>query len=147
MIQGIKFDRVKSPASREDIRAIEAELNICLPESLKWVFLNANGGRPVPSIFPNVTDVHSCLALNDQRGSLRANYHLLVTQKKAAPASFLPFAEDSGGNVFFVDCADPGYGVYLLTHETVFRLVPLNVDIDSFWGELTTIDEAFPGRG
>lgn len=146
MIDNIIFEECEMAASLEDVAALEADLGIRLPESIRWIFLNANGGRPNPSVFPNLTDVSECLALREGRGSVRRAYVELIQEKKVAPPGYFPFAHDSGGNVFMIDCSDPAYRVYLLTHEGEFRLVDVRVGLDSFWAKLTTLAMAYPGR-
>lgn len=134
----VDFTECEEAATERDIEGLERRLGFPLPEGVRWLVTTANGGRPSPSVFRGAggtTDVSTCLALRDREGSLWWTYELFVLQKRAAPASYLPFALDSGGNVFFVERESDE--VFLLTHDPVFRLHDVGVTLARFWEHLS----------
>lgn len=133
----VTFSECEPLATAEDVDALERRLGFAVPAGIRRLAMTANGGRPEPSIYRDslgCTDVSECLALRDGRGSLWWTYELLILTKKAAPPHYLPFAVDSGGNSFLVDCREGT--VHILLHDPTFRLCPLGVTLDEFWSRL-----------
>lgn len=143
----VEFSECDPPASNSEIVALEERLGFRIPSEIRDLVGRANGGRPTPSIFRGSvgsTDVSECLALRDAQGSIEWTYNQLVRNKKATPSHYLPFAIDSGGNTFFVDCDSPEQEVYLLLHDPQFKLLPLDIGLRNFWGSLETELSANP---
>ena len=128
------------PASDEQIDCVERHVGLSFPGALRRLFREANGGRPYPYIYrdgDNDTDVSECLAIREGKGSALWTYELLVLSKQLVPKDFFPFAVDSGGDCFFVDCS-PGKGsVWIYVHDTAFEHVRfLSASLDEFWSHL-----------
>ncbi|WP_394848130.1 SMI1/KNR4 family protein [Pendulispora brunnea] len=137
----VKFVECDPPATQADVDELERRLGFRVPRGVRHLLTNANGGRPEPSTFrsPNVcTDVSACLTLRDGRGSIWWAYDLLILSKKAAPNYYLPFAYDSGGNDFLVDCRSDEGPVAILYHDPNFEVQELGVNLAEFWDHLTS---------
>ncbi len=136
----VTFSGCKEPASDEQIDGLEHRLGFHFPSDLRRLFREANGGRPEPYIYrdgDNDTDVSECLAIGPGKGSALWTYELLVLSKQLVPKYFFPFAVDSGGDCFFVDCSPDRSGVYMYVHDTAFEHVRLLCgSIDEFWSRL-----------
>jgi hypothetical protein len=133
----VTFSECDPAATTEDVDALERNLGFAVPDAIRKLTTSANGGRPNPNIYRDslaCTDVSECLALRDGKGSIWWTYELLVLTKKAVPVHYLPFAVDSGGNTFFVDCRSGT--VHLLLHDPTFRSCSLSVGLDEFWSRL-----------
>ena len=125
------------PASDQQIDDLEKRVGLRFPSSLRRIFREANGGRPDPYIFRddnNDTDVSECLAIREGKGSALWTYELLVLSKRLVPSHFFPFAVDSGGDCFFVDCSSAEACVYLYVHDTAFEHIRLlSGTLEEFW--------------
>jgi hypothetical protein len=144
------FEDCDPPATDEAIRAIEERVGHALPAPLVKLFREANGGRPVPDTYddPRVfTDVSECRPAGERRGNVLDTYELMVVAKQAAPRHFVPFANDSGGNLFFVDVTTEDAQVYFLTHDPAFRLHRLGIGLETLWESLVDLDTARARRG
>ena len=138
----VKFVNCMAPASDEQIEELETKIGLQFPNGLRWLFREANGGRPEPHIYRDEThdtDVSECMAIRPGKGSALWTYELLVLSKGLVPRGFFPFAVDSGGDCFFVDCSPARSGVYVYVHDTAFDHVRLLCSsIDEFWTRLTS---------
>ena|ERR1700722_701320 len=135
----VQFLECDPPATENEISEFERELGFRIPGGVRTLLLTANGGRPSPRILggKNGTPVSQCLALRRGRGSIQWTYELFAKAKKAIPLNFLPFAVDSFGNTFVVDCRADEAPVHILLHEPTFRLCSLRVNLSEFWSSLT----------
>jgi hypothetical protein len=132
----VTFVECEAFATNDEVDQLEKMLGFAVPLGLRKIFTTANGGRPEPDIFKTkevFTNVSQCLALNQKRGGIWWTYELLVLKKKAMPLHFVPFANDSGGNTFVVDCSSDKEQVHILLYDPVFELVSLEVGFDEFW--------------
>ncbi len=136
----VKFSKCIDPASDKQIDDLERQVGLRFPSSLRRLFREANGGRPNPYIYRddnNDTDVSECLAICEGKGSALWTYELLVLSKRLVPRQFFPFAVDSGGDCFFVDCSTTEGVVYLYVHDTAFEHVRLlSSSLETFWSHL-----------
>jgi len=139
----VKFVECDPPATDADVDELERKLGFRVPSGIRRLLTTANGGRPEPFVFGGLhgTDVSECLALRDGRGSIRRIYELVVLTNKAAPAHFLPFAVDSGGNFYLVDCSSEEATVHYLHHDPEHTLHPLGVGLEEFWDRLADVPE------
>lgn len=94
----------------DDIREIEAKLNIELPKQLVEHYLKFNGGIPdKPFFYSEVTDietsVHAFLPMKytDEIGYTLEDGYLDFMNRKVMPKKFLPFAHDAGANPFCIN--------------------------------------------
>ena len=143
----VQFLECGPAATESDIKELETRLGFAVPSGIRTLLLTANGGRPSPRIFGGIkgTDVSECLALRDGRGSLWWTYELLAKKQKSIPAHFLPFAVDSFGNTFLVDCRTDEAGVYILLHEQPSKTQSLRVNLEEFWASLTDLSKRDSG--
>jgi hypothetical protein len=135
----VTFTECDPPASAREIDELESRLCFKIPAALRELLMSHNGGRPTANVFKDQfgsTDVSECLALRSGKGSLEWAYDLLIRQRKVAPLHYLPFAVDSGGNTFLVDCAGSKPEIHLLLHDPEFRLFALHTSLEEFWGNL-----------
>ena len=96
----------------EEIREIETKLSLSLPTSLKEVYLNLKVNDFEQSYFTfdgSDYEVAELLPLKAERYEYTAmsSYRNLVLSKGLRPNAFFPFAVDSGGDYYFVDCSRP----------------------------------------
>lgn len=139
----MEFLECDPPATDAEVDAFEFKLGFHPPPGIRQLLTTANGGRPCPNVIRHggvYTDVSECLALRSGPGSIAWTYDLMILNKHAAPTHFLPFATDSGGNLFLVDCHSSNAPVFLLTHDPIFELHPLLIGLDDFWRCLTTLE-------
>ena len=95
------------PVGSADIADVERQLGFAMPAALKAFYLEHNGGRPRPNLFPAHDDffeVHIFLPIKsgNPKLGLERTYDLLVRQTSEFPRDFLPFASDQGGDHFMV---------------------------------------------
>lgn len=143
----MKFEECVPPASDAEVEALESALGFSLPPGVRWLFQNANGGCPNPCC-SSFSDVAACVILGDleRRNGVWRVYRLFVVQKKLLPAYYLPFAHDSFGNYYVVDCRPDGGGVFVMNHEDGCRLEPLG-SWDAFWDGLHDPPARAPALG
>lgn len=136
----VTFSECIEPATDEQIDDLERRVGLRFPSGLRRLFSEANGGRPNPYIYRddnNDTDVSECLAIREGKGSAMWTYELLVLSKRLVPKQFFPFAVDSGGDCFFVDCSPAKGCVYVYVHDTAFEHVRLLcANLEDFWSRL-----------
>jgi hypothetical protein len=136
----VEYSNSMDPATDEQIDDLERRVGLSFPAALRRLFREANGGRPSPYVYRddnNDTDVSECLAIREGKGSALWTYELLVLSKRLVPKQFFPFAVDSGGDCFFVDCSPGKGGVWIYVHDTSFEhLRFLCVGLDEFWSHL-----------
>lgn len=94
----------------DDIREIEAKLNIELPKQLVKHYLKYNGGTPDKPFFSSIisdieTSVQAFLPMKymDEIGYTLEDGYLDFINRKVIPEKFLPFAHDAGGNPFCIN--------------------------------------------
>jgi len=136
------FTSTGKPLSENDIREVETYLGFALPPDVREMYLTANGGIPEPYVLSLDcldTSISRFLPLKADHGSFTASmvYDKTIRELQWCPAGFLPFAADSGGNFFFVDCSAPGSQVYFCSHESGLT-DPVNLDLTftQFWESL-----------
>ncbi len=107
----VVFERTASPLSEVDIKRVEHRLGVRLPQDLKEHYLLHNGGRPRPRFFVKdgeAYDVDQFLPMNTGgRGSnFEETYVMMVDQTPEFPRGYIPFADDSSGDLFLY-CVKP----------------------------------------
>jgi hypothetical protein len=130
----IECDRLATPSR---IAEAEARTGLRFPDSLRWLFAHANGGRPADAASP----ISSFATLRDGRGSAEWTYERLVTHFGLVPWTWFPFGDDAGGDVFFVDCSTRDGTAYLWQHDTNDeRIVPVTTTLADFVASIRTTD-------
>jgi hypothetical protein len=138
----VTFTECDPPATTAEIDTLQTKLGFPVPTGIRHLLLTANGGRPHPNVYSDEkgsTDVSECLALREGKGNIWRTYELMVLSKRAMPVYCLPFATDSGGNLFAVGCRPGNEEVHILLHDPVFRFRPLGVNLEGFWERLTEL--------
>ncbi|EEF59168.1 SMI1/KNR4 family protein [Pedosphaera parvula] len=140
------FENQDTPVSLAEIQSLEAELGIRFPDSLKKLFLENNGGSPIPYVLrteDHYTTVSETLPMKSSKGRGTAidSYKTLVLKRNLVPRQLFPFAVDSGGDYFFVDCTPSRELVYLYKADCTFgeNLSNLCMSLENFWNSL--VDE------
>jgi len=123
----VQFHECQPAATESDIKELEARLGFSVPRGIRTLLLTANGGRPSPMIFGGIhgTDVSECWLSGMEGEASGGTYELLAKKHNSIPAHFLPFAVDSFGNTFLVDCERPKAAVYILLHELPSKIQSL----------------------
>jgi hypothetical protein len=133
----VEFEECEPPASDALIKATEDRVGIRFPAALRWLFQNANGGRPKPALFANENGrvwVDRTLPLRDGKGSAEWWYNLMVRKKQMVPSTWFPFALDPTGNVLYVDSESDDAMVHAYLHDTAFEpRVDLGIGLDELW--------------
>jgi hypothetical protein len=139
----MRFDAIDpGPAlTRAELDAYCEEHGLALPASLERQLLDQNGGAPsadtsVPLTDGAETDLFCLFGLTMRH---EASELALVAETYAGrvPAGLVPFANDSGGNLFLVGGDDL---VWFWDHEregSPEAALPMNVSLDRFLGVLT----------
>ena len=105
-----------APALDEDtMAAVEATLGLRIPQELRSLYMASNGGTPKKNIFMVEGDdyeVHALRAIAHRRVEseplVEETYALMVKKKKLLDPCYIPFADDSGGNLYCVSTQEPG---------------------------------------
>lgn len=120
----VVFERTKSPLSEQDIKRVERRLGVHLPQDLKEHYLLHNGGTPSPQFFvkdEEAYDVRKFLPMNieDPIGStFEDTYVMMVDQTPEFPRGYIPFANDSSGDMFVYSVRPRSFGnIMFISHE------------------------------
>lgn len=111
----VVFERTASPLSVADIARVEHRLGVRLPPDLKQHYLLYNGGRPRPRFFikdGEVYDVDCFYSMNTgaKGSSFERNYVIMVDQTPEFPRGYIPFADDSSGDIFMYSVNPESFG-------------------------------------
>ena len=95
----------KPPIGNAEIKEVEARFGFTFPDDLREHYLRANGGRPVPNLFPKDDEyfaVNEFLPIkHGMRGALfEDTYSSLVQNNRLFPKNLIPIAVDAGGDFF-----------------------------------------------
>jgi cell wall assembly regulator SMI1 len=143
------FEKCDIKLSAADIEQAESRLGFALPEEVRITYLSANGGKPQNSSFahPSLeTVVTRFLPLESSKDQWTAvfAYARLVRELHLCPDGFLPFAQDGGGDFFFVDCQSTDSRVYFYRSDTAFEhVLDLAMSFKTFWESLTEAEESW----
>lgn len=131
-IKNIVIEEVKNQVTIDDIRKVEKELNINLPEDYKKHILKYNGGHPIKNSYPIIeiydfdrygwgkSTIYDCeiawfYAINNE------DYDLVKENKffeGRIPNNFIAIGEGSGGDLICISAGAKDYGkVYFWGHD------------------------------
>lgn len=119
----VVFEKTAPPLSELDIMRVERRLGVHLPQDIREHYLLHNGGRPRPRFFVKdgeAYDVDRFLSMNtdDRNSSFEHAYELLVVQTPEFPRGCIPFADDSGGDLFMYSVRPESFGnIMFMSHE------------------------------
>lgn len=111
----VVFEGTASPLSEVDIKRVERRLGIHLPQDIKEHYLLHNGGQPRPRFFVKdgeAYDVDQFLSMNTgaSGSSFERTYVMLVDQTPEFPRGYIPFADDSSGDLFLYSVRPDSFG-------------------------------------
>lgn len=140
----IRFDDADIELNPKDIKQVERRFGLRLPDALVELYLATNGGVPVSRRVYEDEHLNTCveefLPLKSSRGNFTAPraYEIMALERKAVAENLFPFAVDSFGDFFFVDCKVALGDVYFFRGDTAdpVPLLSLGVTIDDFWSAL-----------
>ena len=140
------FENQDRLVTAKEIDGVETDLGMRFPNSLKKLFIENNGGSPIPYVLhtqDHYTTVSETLPLlsDEGRGTAVESYKTLILERNLVPSKLFPFAVDSGGDYFFVDCTPNQESVFLYKADSAFgkNLNNLGMTLEGFWNSL--IDE------
>lgn len=119
----VVFENIAPPLSELDIKRVEKRLGVRLPQDLREHYRLHNGGRPRPRFFlayGDAYDVDNFLSMNTGANgtSFEETYALLVDQSPEFPRGYIPFADDSSGDLFLYSVRPESYGsIMFISHE------------------------------
>ncbi len=121
----VVFERTASPLSVADIMRVERRLGVRLPQDLKEHYLLHNGGRPRPRFFVKdgeAYDVDQFLSMNTgARGSsFERTYVMMVDQTPEFPRGYIPFADDSSGDLFLYSLKPDSFGKIMFNQQEYY---------------------------
>lgn len=127
---------VKHEGARpSDLDAMERDLGIRMPQALRNVYLESNGGIPVMATFSSqMLDTGiEFLSLEDAARS----YRRLVDEVGVLSPNQFPFGSDPGGDYWVVDCDSPNGVVAFLQGVGDDSIVSTELDMADFLASLT----------
>jgi hypothetical protein len=114
-----RMDECARRLSAEDVRAIEAQAGIRLPDEYKTFLLRYNGGRPRPSAFPIQGLVNNpfgviqvFFGIDDPVESCNLDWNI-KTLGRRLPANLFPIACDDGGDIVCLSLSGDDVGSVL----------------------------------
>lgn len=106
-------------------------------------------GRPVPYVLhtqDHYTTVSETLPLrsSEGRGTAVDSYKTLALKRNLVSRQLFPFAVDSGGDYFFIDCTPNHESVYFYKADSTFgeNLNDLCMPLKAFWNNLIDEEES-----
>lgn len=119
----VVFERTASPLSELDIKRVENQLGVRLPQDLREHYLLHNGGTPRPQFFPKDGDAYDVRCFHSMNTGARGSsfertYVMMVDQTPEFPRGYIPFAHDSGGDMFLYSVRPESFGnIMFMSHE------------------------------
>jgi cell wall assembly regulator SMI1 len=149
----VVFEETASPLSELDIIRVERRLGVRLPQDIKEHYLLHNGGRPRPRFFVKdgeAYDVDRFLSMNTgERGaSFERTYVMMVDQTPEFPRGYIPFADDSAGDLFMYSVNPQSFGNIMFNQHEYYGdddrfVVFLAPTLREFINSLSEKPEAF----
>lgn len=128
---------VARPAPTDScFRDFEHEYNVKLPSAYCSLLSYSNGGHPELDSFRDPNDPNNAWGVNeflhlldDRTASL---WQTTAQWSTILGALCIPFANDGGGNVYYMDLTDDGSEVYLCLHDEDFKRVKIAPSFEAF---------------
>ncbi|HVV34423.1 MAG TPA: SMI1/KNR4 family protein [Vitreimonas sp.] len=101
--------------SEVDLDAVEQRLGVALPDDLRDIYLQFNGGRPLRNVFRSASeeyDIQQFLAMKyaDDNSSFEGTYEDLAKGNQFFPKGMIPFAVDDAGDYFLYSTRPESFG-------------------------------------
>ena len=138
----MRFEKRRPALGATDISEVEDRFELTLPEDLRSVYTQSNGGTLADYVYDDEgvsTVISQILPLTADSGmSAARSYQLLVEDRAIVPRHFFPFAVDGGGDYFFVDCrtAEGRVHFFRADEDPPDQLLDLGVGISDFAARL-----------
>ncbi|MGE3801054.1 MAG: SMI1/KNR4 family protein [Candidatus Kapaibacterium sp.] len=122
----VKFEDLRQQIDITDIKKVQRETGVLLPDPYTRHLLSYNGGHPIPDIFPFVdkgkktnSRIQIFFAIGTgEYDDLYEAIQVLKIDEKRMPSHIIPIAEDPFGNMVTISAADWDYGkIYFWDHE------------------------------
>jgi len=121
------------------IKEFQSHVGVILPESYVKLLQHSNGGHPeVDSIEPIGRPkaarwaVNRFYHLDDDKTSTANLWYVTEKWRPILGEYRIPFAEDSGGNQFFLDLKTSAPSVKLCVHDEKFAIVEIAPSFEAF---------------
>ncbi|EHL31487.1 SMI1/KNR4 family protein [Legionella drancourtii] len=139
-VSQLKISRVKAPASEAQLMQLEQHFGHPIPDQLKEIFRNYNGGTPKLNKYGDY-ETHDSIGyfytLNDDKDNVNNVWNIIKNLGEILGPDTLPFAEHSYNSVYYLKWEENQAKVYLLMCGT-FALEHLDDE------ELDELDDQTP---
>lgn len=116
-VSQLKISRVKPPASETQLIELEQHFGHPIPDKLKEIFRNYNGGAPKLNKYGDYETLDSIgyfYTLNDDKDNVNNIWNIINDLGKILGPDTLPFAEHSYNSVYYLKWEENQAKVYLL---------------------------------
>jgi hypothetical protein len=129
----------REPPSAATVAAFERALGLKIPEPLLALLRFSNGGHPeLDSFNPNGVEdtnsfgINTFYCLTDDENAPYSLWEAVRVWRPYIGESGLPFAEDGGGNIVFLDLAAEPAPVKVCWHDENFRVGLMASTLEKF---------------
>jgi cell wall assembly regulator SMI1 len=125
----------RPPPAVHAVTLFENEFGLLLPEGIRRLLSFANGGHPELSAIDSTAGQYAINRFYHLSEENRGDESLWYAVKHWRPIlgnKALPFANDAGGNQYFLDLSKDPAPVKICVHDQNFRVVDIAASIDDF---------------
>lgn len=125
----------RSAPTARVLQQFEVEFGRPLPEVLKKILLFANGGHPELNVVEGSAGqyaVNRFYHLNEEDQGTESIWYSIKHWRPILGNSALPFANDGGGNPFFLDMSVDPPSVKVCLHDQNFKIVEIARSLEEF---------------
>lgn len=125
----------RPPASSEVINDFESEFEVELPEHYKSLLRSANGGHPELDSIDGGNGqfaINRFYHLTHEDRSSESLWYATGHWRQILGVKAVPFANDGGGNQFFLDTRDTPASVKLCLHDADMKIVLIADSFEEF---------------
>lgn len=137
-MNNINWRRVKPLKDKNCLANVEKRFGMNIPENLKDLICENNGGRPNPSIFKPISgeEVQIKMLLSYNEDDTETIYKCIDYFREHFENDLLPFASEASGNYF---CIRASNGAVVLWQQEGSRIIELSNTIDEFFNNLYSL--------
>lgn len=122
--------------SEEDFLRFEASFGVSIPAELKYLLKYANGGHPELDSVGGAGGEYGVNTIyhlsSENKDSPENLWSAMLSWRSVLGEHAIPFANDAGGNQFFIDLADPARSVKVCLHDRAMKIVKLASNLETF---------------